>query len=253
MRLVITNGYEESARLTALHIARTVQEKPNALLGFATGTTPIPVYGALVEMVKKGEVDFSAAYTVNLDEYAGLPGSHPQSYRYFMNQHLFAPAGIQAEHVTIPQGDAPDPHLELERLRRFSAAHRTDLQLLSIGVNGHIGFNEPDEIFHDSYHLVHLTEQTIKSNARLFSSIDEVPTQAFTMGVGDIMKAKSIVFIATGENKKSAIRTLVEEGPVTPQVQATILKFHPDCTLYLDKDLMAGITPALGVVVEHAN
>ncbi len=252
MRLVITKDYAQSARLTARHIAAAVQKNPEALLGFATGSTPIPAYAELVEMVKRGEVDFTRAHTVNLDEYAGLSGDDVNSYRYFMNQHLFVPAGINPANVTIPQGNAPDTHAELKRLREYSAAHRTDLQLLSIGVNGHIGFNEPDDIFHDSYHLVQLTEQTIQSNSRLFASIEEVPTQAYTMGAGDIMRAHSIVFIATGDNKRQAMRAVLEDGPVTPQVQATILKFHPDCTLYLDEALVAGITPGLGVQVEHA-
>ncbi len=252
MRLVITKDYAQSARLTARHIAAAVKKKPEALLGFATGSTPIPAYAELVEMVKRGEADFTKAHTVNLDEYAGLPGSDPNSYRFFMDQHLFVPAGVNPANVTIPRGDAPDSHAELKRLREFSAAHRTDLQLLSIGVNGHIGFNEPADIFHDSYHLVALTQQTIQSNSRLFSSIAEVPTHAYTMGAGDIMRAHSIVFIATGDSKRQAMRAVLEDGPVTPEVQATILKFHPNCTLYLDAALVEGIAPGLFVQVEQA-
>ncbi len=253
MRLVITKDYAQSARLTARHIARAAQQNPEALLGFATGTTPIPAYAALVEMVKKGELDLSRIHTVNLDEYVGLSPQNPNSYRFFMDEQLFVPAGVNPANVTIACGDAPSQSEELARLHAFSAAHRTDLQLLSVGVNGHIGFNEPDSVFHDGYHVVQLTQQTIESNARLFNSMEEVPRAAYTMGCGDIMRAKSIVFIATGENKHSAVRAMLEEGDVNPQIPATILKFHPCCTLYLDKDLVAGICPDTTVEVEEAD
>lgn len=248
MRLIITRSGLESAQLAAEAIRTALVQKPDMTLGLATGSTPIPVYQALVDAYQQGRADFSRIHAVNLDEYVGLSPDHPQSYRRYMEENLFRPVGIRPEQVVIPRGDL-EPEGELVRLNQFTAAHPIDLQLLSVGVNGHIGFNEPESVFYDKYHLVSLAQQTRISNARFFSSMEEVPTQAITMGVGDIMRAGKIVFLATGQEKLPAMQAILEPGPVTPACQGTVLKLHRDCDIYLDQELAGQITPAPEVEV----
>lgn len=250
MKLIITESYEQSAKLAAEMMLEVIRQKPDALLGLATGSTPIPVYAHMVEAAEKKKVDFSRVCTINLDEYVGLAGEDRNSYLYFMREHLLDACGIPLDHVMIPNGIA-EPVKEVERMNNYADAHQIDVQLLSIGVNGHIGFNEPSHCFCDQYHTVTLTEQTRKSNSRLFSSIDEVPKEAITMGVGGIMRAKKIVFLATGEEKFAAMKQILEEGDVIPENQGTIMKFHQDCTVFLDKAVADRITPAAYVEVER--
>lgn len=250
MRLIITHSYDESATLCAKMIYDTVSKKKDALLGLATGTTPVPVYEKLVQAHKKGDVDFSQVRSVNLDEYIGLSGDDPNSYLYFMRKNLFDPLGIPLSRIIIPNGQEPVSQ-ELERLNAFADSNIIDIQLLSVGVNGHIGFNEPSNVFHNKYHLVSLTDKTRQSNSRLFNSIDEVPTHAITMGIGGIMGAKCIAFIATGNEKLVAMKAILEDYDVTPQIQGTILKFHQNCTIFLDKNLARNIKPSANVEVSY--
>lgn len=250
MRLIITESYEQSARLAAADITEIVKAKPKALLGLATGSTPISVYRYMVEDAKH-DVDYTQVRTLNLDEYIGLAGEDENSYLYFMRQHLLDPCGIPMEHVMIPNG-LGEVEAELRRLNEFADANPIDVQLLSVGVNGHIGFNEPDNRFYDHYHTVTLTERTRQSNSRLFHSIDEVPKAAITMGVGGIMRAAKIVFLATGEEKRAAMRAILEDGDVTPFNQGTVLKLHRDCVIYLDRQTAVGIKPAAYVSVQYA-
>lgn len=250
MRLVITESYEQSAELSAEIMLEVIKQKPDALFGLATGSTPIPVYNHIVNAAKNQTVDFSKVRTINLDEYVGLAGDDPNSYLYFMKEHLLDSCGISMERVMIPDGMAPAA-MEVERMNRYADSHPIDVQLLSVGVNGHIGFNEPSNRFYDRYHTVTLTEQTRKSNSRLFSKIEEVPKEAITMGVGGIMRAKKIVFLATGEEKFNAMKEMLEDGDVTPTNQGTILKFHPDCTVFLDRAIADRISPAAYVEVER--
>lgn len=250
MKLIITESYEQSAELSAEMMLDVVRRKPEALLGLATGSTPIPVYAHMVQAAKAKTADFSKVCTINLDEYVGLAGDDPNSYLYFMRKHLLDDCGITLDRVMIPDGLA-DPREELARMNTYADAHTIDVQLLSVGVNGHIGFNEPSDRFYDQYHKVNLTYQTRRSNSRLFSNMEEVPRAAITMGVGGIMRAKKIVFLATGEEKYDAMKRMLKDGDVTPENQGTILKFHPDCTVFLDRAIADRIVPAAYIEVER--
>lgn len=250
MKLIVTHSYEESAALSAQMISQVFLEKPEAVMGLATGTTPVSVYKYMVKAQKEGKADFSRAQSINLDEYIGLDPENVNSYMYFMREHLFNHIGILPENIYIPNG-IMNPDTEIVRMNRFLDENSLDVQLLSVGTNGHIGFNEPGEVFYDKYHVVELTEETRRSNSRLFSSLDEVPREAITMGAGGIMRAQKIVFLATGSEKLYAMKAILEEGNVTPQIPGTILKFHRDCTIIIDEMLARQITPASGVEVVH--
>ena len=252
MKLVITEDYEQGAYLAAQMMLQVVRENPQALLGLATGTTPIPVYRCMTEAALSGQADFRQVSTINLDEYIGVEAENPNSYCYFMRKHLLDACGISMDRVMIPDGtgNAED---EIKRMNAFADSHQIDVQFLSVGVNGHIGFNEPSDVFHNKYHKVVLTEKTRQSNSRLFRSIEEVPQAAITMGVGGIMRAKKIVFLASGEEKLNAMKGILEDGDVTPLNQGTILKFYQDCTIFLERALADRIAPAPYVEVSYAN
>lgn len=225
MRVIKVKSYEEMSLVAARIIGGQILLKPDSVLGLATGSTPIGTYENLVEDYKRGILDFSQVKTVNLDEYYGLDGLNDQSYRYFMNQHLFDHVNIDKANTHVPNGAAADIH---EESRRYEALVQSlggaDLQLLGIGNNGHIGFNEPCDEFPETVHGVQLTESTIKANSRLFARIEDVPTMAITMGIGTIMKAKRVLLIA-GEDKAGIIDKTIN-GPVTPSVPASILQLH---------------------------
>ncbi len=248
MKLVITHSYDESAKLCADMIAEVYNNNPCALMGLATGSTPEPVYEYMVAAHKSGEVDYSCARAINLDEYIGVDPLDENSYNYYMNHRLFDHINIKPENTLIPNGKKP-PEDEIARLNKYLDNNTMHIQLLSCGTNGHIGFNEPDDVFYDKYHVVYLSEETIMSNARLFNASEEVPRSAVTMGIGGIMRAEKIAFLATGEEKRRAMKAILEKGDITPQIQGTILKFHPDCTIFLDKDLADGIVPDMGIEV----
>lgn len=231
MKVIYTKSYAELSEKAAELIAAQVQEKAESVLGLATGSTPIGTYEKLIEMNKAGKVDFSKVTSINLDEYVGLTGDHDQSYRYFMNDKLFNHVNINKENTNVPNGVAEDIEAEC---KRYDALIREkggiDLQLLGIGHNGHIGFNEPCDIFEKNTHRVELGASTIQANARFFGSMDEVPKEAVTMGIQAIMLAKKVLLIANGPDKKEIIEKAVN-GPVTPQVPASVLQFHPDVTV----------------------
>lgn len=231
MRVIKVKNYEEVSERAALLIGAQVTVKPDAVLGLATGSSPVGTYQKLIEWYQAGHLDFSEITSVNLDEYVGLDGSNPQSYRYFMEQNLFSKINIQRERTYVPNGMAED---FAEACRAYDANIRAlggiDLQLLGIGNNGHIGFNEPADSFTEETHLVDLEESTIQANARFFASGEEVPRQAVTMGIGGIMRAKKVLLIANGAEKAKIIEKALA-GPVTPQIPASILKLHADCTI----------------------
>lgn len=236
MNVVVTNSYDESCAYVADMICRLVNEKPDCKLGLATGGTPVPMYKKLIEANKAGKVDFSKVHTVNLDEYCGIPETHDQSYRYFMNTNLFDHINIDKANTNVPDGTAADLHAECERYEQVVASMGgVDIQLLGIGNNGHIAFNEPCDEFPEKTHVVDLTQNTIEANARFFQSMDEVPKQAITMGIGTIMKAKKIVLLANGPKKAQTIYDTVY-GPITPKVPASILRLHPDVTIFVDEE-----------------
>ena len=229
------------SRKAANIISAQIIAKPDCVLGLATGSTPIGTYEKLVKRYKKGDLDFSQVRTVNLDEYKGLTRDNNQSYYYFMHEHLFNHVNIPEESTNVPDGTASDGDSECVR---YEALIRElggqDLQLLGLGHNGHIGFNEPSDSFAKTTHCVDLQERTIEANKRFFASADDVPKQAYTMGIGTIMQAKKILIIASGEDKADIIRDAFF-GPVTPRVPASILQFHPDVTLVADAAALSKI------------
>lgn len=236
MQFIIEETYEDVSRAAADIIAEQIQSKPAAVLGLATGSTPIGTYEELIAKFKRGEVSFKDITTFNLDEYAGLDGDHDQSYRWFMNHYLFDNVDIDKVRTHVPSGNSDDPEKMCEDYEKaIEESGGVDLQLLGLGHNGHIGFNEPCDEFPVATHYVELTRSTIEANSRLFNSIDEVPTAAYTMGIGTIMKAKKVLLLATGEGKAEIVKKAFK-GEVTPQVPASILQSHPDCTIILDKE-----------------
>lgn len=238
--------YKDMSRKAANIISAQVIMKPNAVLGLATGSTPVGAYRQLIEWYHKGDIDFSQTISVNLDEYKGLSGEHDQSYRYFMNYNLFDHINIRKENTNVPNGLAEDSKAECERYNNIiKNLGGIDLQLLGIGSNGHIGFNEPGTAFEKETHVVTLTEETRQSNARFFSSIDEVPTHALTMGIKSIMSAKKVLLLATGEAKAQALYDSFF-GPVTPGVPASILQLHNDCIVIADEAALSLIRKKTG-------
>lgn len=234
MRIIKTKTYEEMSVLAANMIGGQVLLKPNCVLGLATGSSPIGTYKTLVENYEKGILDFSKVQTVNLDEYCGLSGDNPNSYRYFMNDNLFDHINIDKANTHVPNGNAVDLEAEAIRYEKFiESIGGVDLQLLGIGHNGHIGFNEPASYFPKDVHTVNLTESTINANSRLFERREDVPTQAITMGIGTIMKANKILLIA-GEDKTDIIEKALY-GKVTPEVPASVLQLHKDVTVIICK------------------
>mgnify|MGYP002646419204 CR=1 FL=1 len=215
--------------------ASCVIGKPHAVLGLATGSTPIPTYQKMAELYRMGAVDFSEVTTFNLDEYVGLNHEHEQSYYYFMMENLFRHINVPHSQIHVLSGTAEDPVAEcLAYEENIRAAGGIDLQILGIGRNGHIAFNEPADAFAPTTHIVELTESTIEANKRFFASADDVPRRALTMGIGSIMKARSIVIIATGSDKAEAIKEMVN-GPISPSCPASILQVHPDTVVMVDE------------------
>lgn len=241
MKIYKAKDYKDMSRKAANIISAQVIMKPNCVLGLATGSTPIGTYDQLVEWYNKGDLDFSEVTTVNLDEYKGLPRTNDQSYYYFMHQHLFDRVNIDPERTNVPNGMEPDAEKECGRYEELiRSLGGVDLQLLGLGHNGHIGFNEPGEAFEKETHCVELTESTIEANKRFFASADDVPKQAYTMGIKTIMQAKKILIVVNGENKADIVERAFF-GPVTPEVPASILQLHNDVTLVGDEATLAKI------------
>ena len=241
MKIYKAKDYKDMSRKAANIISAQVIMKPNCVLGLATGSTPIGTYDQLVEWYNKGDLDFSEVTTVNLDEYKGLPRTNDQSYYYFMHQHLFDRVNIDPERTNVPNGMEPDAEKECGRYEELiRSLGGVDLQLLGLGHNGHIGFNEPGEAFEKETHCVDLTESTIEANKRFFASADDVPKQAYTIGIKTIMQAKKILIVVNGENKADIVERAFF-GPVTPEVPASILQLHNDVTLVGDEAALAKI------------
>ena len=241
MKIYKAKDYKDMSRKAANIISAQVIMKPNCVLGLATGSTPIGTYDQLVEWYNKGDLDFSEVTTVNLDEYKGLPRTNDQSYYYFMHQHLFDRVNIDPERTNVPNGMEPDAEKECGRYEELiRSLGGVDLQLLGLGHNGHIAFNEPGEAFEKETHCVDLTESTIEANKRFFASADDVPKQAYTMGIKTIMQAKKILIVVNGENKADIVERAFF-GPVTPEVPASILQLHNDVTLVGDEAALAKI------------
>ena len=235
MKLIIEKDYEGISKRAAKEISKVINNKEHSILGLATGSSPIGLYEELIKLNEEKKVDFSKVTTINLDEYIGISNNHPQSYRYFMNNTLFNHINIDKNNTYVPNGNAEDMKAECigydKNIRDLGGI---DVQLLGIGGNGHIAFNEPDEELVLGTHVTGLTESTIKANSRFFDSIDEVPKKAITMGLGEIMKAKSIILIASGEGKAETIAKLFS-GKITTKSPATLLAVHNDVTVIIDE------------------
>jgi len=235
MKIIKANDYADMSRKAANIISAQVILFPQSVLGLATGSTPVGVYRQLVEWYRKGDLDFSRIHTINLDEYCEISPEQEQSYRYYMNENLFKDVNILPKNTHLPDGLAADYDLECARYDQLiSDLGGIDLQLLGIGHNGHIGFNEPDQSYGKMTHRIYLDQLTIEANARFFSDTSQVPQYALTMGIKAIMQAKKILLVVNGENKEEILYQALN-GPVTPSVPASIIQLHPDVTLVADK------------------
>ena len=236
MLLIEAKDYNDMSRKAANIISAQIILKPDSVMGLATGSTPIGIYDQLVKWYEKGDLDFSSVVSINLDEYKGLSGDNDQSYRYFMNKYLFDRINIKKENTHLPNGMAIDDDAECERYENvIKSVGGIDMQLLGIGLNGHIGFNEPGESFEKTTHCVELTQSTIDANSRLFHEGEKVPEKAFSMGIKSIMQSKRILLIANGEKKAQIVKDAFF-GPVTPKIPASILQLHNNLTVIVDKD-----------------
>ena len=241
MRIYKAKDYEEMSRKAAGIVSAPIIMKPHCVLGLATGSTPLGLYKQLIEWYRNGDLDFSGVRTVNLDEYKGISRENNQSYYYFMHQNLFDHVNIPIENTHLPNGMEPDSEKECRRYEELiQSMGSVDLQLLGIGHNGHIGFNEPADAFDKLVHCVNLTQSTIEANKRFFASAEEVPKQAYTMGIQTIMRSKKILIIANGEGKADIVRDAFF-GPITPRVPASVLQLHNDVTLVADEAALSKI------------
>ncbi len=238
MIIIITKDYVGLSVRAAKVMVEIVKANPYAVLGLATGTTPLGLYARMIADHEKYGTSYAHIRTVNLDEYKGLAKTHPQSYAYFMRKNLFDELGIDPENTNIENGMAADEAKECARYDALLGQLPRDIQLLGLGSNGHIAFNEPNTPFGSGTHVVTLAESTVKDNARLFDDISEVPRKAFTMGIRQIMQAKKILILASGANKADAVYKMAK-GEVTEEVPASVLQLHPDCTLIADQEAAA--------------
>lgn len=235
MRIITVKDYDELSKKAANILASQITLKPNSVLGLATGATPVGAYRELVRIFNEGDISFSEIVTFNLDEYYGLDKENPQSYYYFMIDNLFKFVNINTANIHIPDGRAKDIQMEcIDYENKIKQAGGIDLQLLGIGRNGHIGFNEPDVKFEAQTHLVTLDEDTIEANSRFFASAEEVPDQAISMGIKTIMHSRKILLLASGEEKAETINNMIN-GKITPELPASVLQLHPDVIVLLDE------------------
>ena len=239
MRIYKATDYNDMSRKAANIISAQIIMKPDCVLGLATGSSPVGTYKQLIEWYNKNDLDFSEVTSINLDEYKGLSPEDPQSYRYFMNTHLFHRINISYDHTYVPDGTETDSHKACQAYNELlHQVGPADLQILGLGHDGHIGFNEPSDHFEDETHCVDLTETTIQANKRFFASEDDVPRQAYTMGIGTIMRCKKLIVVVSGKDKASILKQVIQ-GPVTPEVPGSILQFHPDCIIIADEDALS--------------
>lgn len=241
VKLIRARDYAHMSRRAADILFAAITLKPHGVLGLATGSTPVGMYEQLVERHKQGDLDFASVRSVNLDEYVGLDETSDQSYRWFMNHHLFDHVNIKKENTSVPSGKAKDIEAECRSYDRLiEEMGGIDLQVLGIGNNGHIGFNEPGETFEKGTHIVHLAQRTIEANARFFASANDVPKSAITMGVQPIMQAKAVLLLASGEGKREILEAALF-GPITPRVPASILQLHANLIVVADEAALRSV------------
>lgn len=235
MKIIVCDNYEQASEKANSIVREVLTKSKQCVLGLATGSTPVGLYKYMVADYNEGKTTYKDVKTFNLDEYAGLSAAHPESYISFMRRNLFSHINIDEKNINIPDGNAPDLNAECARYNKLLDKHVRDIQILGIGSNGHIAFNEPGTAFDSVTHTVKLKESTIKDNARFFNNISEVPTMAVSMGISNIMAAKKIILIATGSNKKDAVKKMLH-GAITVDCPASILQKHNDAVIILDKD-----------------
>lgn len=234
MKYIEVDTYDKLSEIASELIGYEIKNNPNLVLGLATGSSPVGIYQNLIKKYNDGEISFKNIRTFNLDEYLGLDSLNEQSYRYFMEKNLFEHIDIDPNNINFLDGTTIDSTAECKRYDNLIEQSGIDIQILGIGVNGHIAFNEPSDIFEKNSHVVNLAEKTIMANSRFFNDISEVPTKALTMGIKQIFKAKKIILVANGENKKNAIENMLK-GAITPYMPASILQLHSDCTVIYSK------------------
>lgn len=237
MKLIVAKDYAELSQRAAEILKEEIIKNPNIVLGLATGSTPVGTYKELIRFHKENGLDFSGVKTFNLDEYVGLDGKHPSSYRYFMDKELFSQINIKMENTNVPDGKTKNLEEYCKGYdRTIEDAGGIDIQILGIGTNGHIAFNEPAEELSVGTFVANLRETTIKDNSRFFNSIEEVPKSAISMGIGSIFKAKKIILLANGRNKGEAVKRLLEKNVVSTNIPVSFLLLHPDFTIIVDEE-----------------
>jgi glucosamine-6-phosphate deaminase len=242
MKIIEATDYQDMSKIAADYIIQKVNQSPNIKLGLATGGTPMGIYSNLIADHQKNGTSYQGVMTFNLDEYVGLSGDNPNSYRYYMDDNFFNHIDVQKNNTFVPRGTADDVQKECESYEKLVAKHNgIDLQILGIGANGHIGFNEPGTLFCSETHVVQLTPSTRQANARYFNSLEEVPTKAITMGIATIMKSREILLLVSGEQKKDALKRLLTENNIDERFPASVLKNHPYVTIIADKAAIAGL------------
>jgi glucosamine-6-phosphate deaminase len=241
MKIIIVENYDEMSSMAASYVVRQVNTKPDSVLGLAAGNTPLGMYRDLIKAYHKGEIDFSGTTMFSLDEYCNLDKDNPQSYYYFMNENLISDINVKAENTFIPNGMARDIEAECRRYdRKILEKGGIDLQVLGIGQNGHIGFNEPGSDFETETHLVHLKKSTVDTNASHFNSREEVPTSAISMGIKTIMQSRMVILMASGKKKADAIRKAIK-GEITSSLPASILQTHPNVVFIIDENAASSL------------
>ena len=238
MRILRAKDYDDMSRIAANLISAQVIMKPDCVLGLATGSTPVGTYKKLIDRYNKGDLDFSEVVSINLDEYKGLTKDNDQSYHYFMRKNLFDHINIKPDHYYLPNGMAEDAEAECRRYDKLLGSLTRDLQLLGLGLNGHIGFNEPGDEFAKGTNLIKLSESTIKANSRFFEKYEDTPDHAFTMGIQSIMQARKILLLVSGKNKAQILREVIN-GPIKPQVPASVLQLHSNVTVVADEEALS--------------
>ena len=240
MKVIVSDSYEELSKKSADLFISILQGKPQSKLGFATGSSPVGLYKNLIKAQKEGEISFHWAKTINLDEYVGIDPKNNQSYQYFMNDNLFNHVNIKKENTHLPKADTNDEKYAKEYDNLLDEFGQRDIQILGLGPNGHVAFNEPGEYLNKRTSIVKLTDETIKANSRFFGSEDKVPKYAISMGMADVLNAKTLIVLANGKNKAKVVKKLLETDKISPDFPASFLLLHPNCYLFVDKEAMEG-------------